>query len=167
VRYRDTLYLFCLASSVFSQHKLSGGRSRPPLSRKRVLIYPQQLWSLGLSSRAELSSNGGTTVRPTKLEPYAICSQIEGKEEEMRYWRARGCEAWLEYTGEEYPDRLSYRIVMQGDNIRRRRIREHRLSQKQTDFERLQDLTRQLKSRLKIFKRGDNLAAAFKKKDEE
>ncbi len=38
-----------------------------------------------------------------------------GKIREFELWRQRLIEEWKQYTGEEYPDRVSYQIIMKGD----------------------------------------------------
>ncbi len=45
-----------------------------------------------------------------------------GKRQEYRIYRQRLCEAWLQYTGEEYPQTASYELVMAGDIETRQRI---------------------------------------------
>jgi hypothetical protein len=52
----------------------------------------------------------------------------EGKANELRYYRARMCEAWKQYTGEEFPRTASYEMVMAGDIETRKEIERQRLS---------------------------------------
>lgn len=51
-----------------------------------------------------------------------------GKQEEHRYYRKRLCEAWRQYTGEDFPATGSYELVMQGDIETRQRLEQHRQS---------------------------------------
>jgi hypothetical protein len=48
-----------------------------------------------------------------------------GKLKEFRQYRRQLCEAWLEYTGEEYPITASYQMVMEGDIETRRQLERH------------------------------------------
>ncbi len=48
-----------------------------------------------------------------------------GKLKEFRQYRKQLCEAWLEYTGEEYPVTASYQMVMEGDIETRRQLERH------------------------------------------
>ena len=48
-----------------------------------------------------------------------------GKLKEFRQYRKQLCEAWLEYTGEEYPTTASYQMVMEGDIETRRQLERH------------------------------------------
>jgi hypothetical protein len=50
-----------------------------------------------------------------------------GKREEHHYYRARLCEAWKQYTDEEYPKTPSYELVMAGDIETRKRLERQRL----------------------------------------
>ena len=50
-----------------------------------------------------------------------------GKREEHRYYRTRLCEAWKQYTDEEYPRTASYEMVMAGDIETRKRLERQRL----------------------------------------
>jgi hypothetical protein len=51
-----------------------------------------------------------------KVRSYqAILAYDLGKRQEYRLYRLRLCEAWLHYTGEEYPVTASYEMVMAGD----------------------------------------------------
>jgi len=52
----------------------------------------------------------------------------EKKAEELRYYRARMCEAWEQYAGEKYPNTASYELVMAGDIETRREVERSRLS---------------------------------------
>jgi hypothetical protein len=52
----------------------------------------------------------------------------EGKANELRYYRTRMCEAWKQYTGEEFPRTASYEMVMAGDIETRKEIERQRLS---------------------------------------
>ena len=52
----------------------------------------------------------------------------EGKAKELRYYRARMCEAWKQYTGEEFPRTASYEMVMAGDIETRKEIERQRVS---------------------------------------
>lgn len=49
-----------------------------------------------------------------------------GKSMEHKQCRARLCEAWKQYTGEEYPSTASYELVMAGDIETRRRLERQR-----------------------------------------
>ncbi len=48
-----------------------------------------------------------------------------GKLKEFRQYRKQLCEAWLEYTGEEYPITASYCMVMESDIETRRQLERH------------------------------------------
>jgi hypothetical protein len=48
-----------------------------------------------------------------------------GKLKEFRQYRKQLCEAWLEYTGEEYPVTASYQMVMESDIETRRQLERH------------------------------------------
>jgi len=48
-----------------------------------------------------------------------------GKLKEFRQYRKQLCEAWLEYTGEEYPVTASYMMVMESDIETRRQLERH------------------------------------------
>jgi hypothetical protein len=48
-----------------------------------------------------------------------------GKLKEYRQCRQQLCEAWLQYTGEEYPATASYCMVMEGDIETRRALERH------------------------------------------
>ncbi len=48
-----------------------------------------------------------------------------GKLHEFRQYRRQLCEAWLEYTGEEYPTTASYQMVMESDIETRRQLERH------------------------------------------
>ncbi len=48
-----------------------------------------------------------------------------GKLKEFRQYRRQLCEAWLAYTGEEYPITASYQMVMEGDIETRRQLERH------------------------------------------
>jgi hypothetical protein len=50
-----------------------------------------------------------------------------GKREEHHYYRARLCEAWKQYTDEDYPKTASYEMVMAGDIETRKRLERQRL----------------------------------------
>jgi hypothetical protein len=52
----------------------------------------------------------------------------EGKAKELRYYRARMCVAWKQYTGEEFPRTASYEMVMAGDIETRKEIERQRVS---------------------------------------
>lgn len=59
-------------------------------------------------------------------------SYLLGKQQEYNFFFARCCEAWKEYTGQDYPKGASYEMVMEGDIATRRmfeqRIRSHNQS---------------------------------------
>jgi hypothetical protein len=48
-----------------------------------------------------------------------------GKLKEFRQYRKQLCEAWLEYTGEEYPITASYQMVIESDIETRRQLERH------------------------------------------
>src|SRR5215467_5994189 len=48
-----------------------------------------------------------------------------GKLKEFRQYRKQLCEAWLQYTAEEYPITASYQMVMEGDIETRRQLERH------------------------------------------
>jgi hypothetical protein len=48
-----------------------------------------------------------------------------GKLREFRQYRKQLCEAWLQYTGEEYPITASYQMVMESDIETRRQLERH------------------------------------------
>jgi hypothetical protein len=48
-----------------------------------------------------------------------------GKLKEFRQYRGQLCEAWLQYTGEEYPITASYQMVMESDIETRRQLERH------------------------------------------
>jgi len=50
-----------------------------------------------------------------------------GKLKEFRQYRKQLCEAWLQYTGEEYPITASYQMVMESDIETRRQLERHLL----------------------------------------
>jgi len=55
----------------------------------------------------------------------AFLSYEIGKLQEYRQYRKQLCEAWLQYTGEEYPITASYQMVMEGDIEMRRQLERH------------------------------------------
>ena len=55
----------------------------------------------------------------------AFVSYEIGKLKEYRQCRQQLCEAWLQYTGEEYPVTASYQMVMEGDIEARRALERH------------------------------------------
>jgi hypothetical protein len=48
-----------------------------------------------------------------------------GKLKEFRQYRKQLCEAWLQYTGEDYPITASYQMVMESDIETRRQLERH------------------------------------------
>jgi hypothetical protein len=48
-----------------------------------------------------------------------------GKLKEFRQYRKQLCEAWQQYTGEEYPITASYQMVMESDIETRRQLERH------------------------------------------
>lgn len=48
-----------------------------------------------------------------------------GKLKEFRQYRKQLCEAWLEYTGEDFPITASYQMVMESDIETRRQLERH------------------------------------------
>ena len=48
-----------------------------------------------------------------------------GKLKEYRQYRRQLCEAWLQYTGEDYPVTASYQMVMESDIETRRQLERH------------------------------------------
>src|SRR5215467_8477762 len=48
-----------------------------------------------------------------------------GKLKEFRQYRKQLCEAWLQYTGDEYPVTASYQMVMESDIETRRQLERH------------------------------------------
>jgi hypothetical protein len=48
-----------------------------------------------------------------------------GKLKEFRQYRKQLCEAWLQYTGEDYPITASYCMVMESDIETRRQLERH------------------------------------------
>ncbi len=61
----------------------------------------------------------------------------EGKYYEFMLARERLGEAWLQYTGEEYPVTVSYEMVMKGDTASRKKLEQHLLVHNKTDYRRL------------------------------
>jgi hypothetical protein len=55
----------------------------------------------------------------------AFLSYEIGKLQEYRQYRKQLCEAWLQYSGEEYPVTASYQMVMEGDIEMRRQLERH------------------------------------------
>ena len=55
----------------------------------------------------------------------AFVSYEIGKLKEYRQCRQQLCEAWLQYTGEEYPVTASYQMIMEGDIETRRALERH------------------------------------------
>ncbi|MBO0750653.1 MAG: hypothetical protein J2P53_00970 [Bradyrhizobiaceae bacterium] len=55
----------------------------------------------------------------------AFLSYELGKLKEFKQYRKQLCEAWLEYTGEEYPATASYQMVMESDIETRRQLERH------------------------------------------
>jgi hypothetical protein len=55
----------------------------------------------------------------------AFLSYEIGKLQEYRQYRRQLCEAWLQYTGEEYPVTACYQMVMEGDIEMRRQLERH------------------------------------------
>ena len=60
-----------------------------------------------------------------------------GKLREFKLWRQRLIEEWKQYTGETYPRRVSYQLIMQGDILARQKVEEHQLLHNRNDLERL------------------------------
>lgn len=75
-----------------------------------------------------------------------------GKYKEFELARIRFCEAWLQYTGEEYPDTVSYQTVIQADLAERLKLDEHLLNSK-SDFERIVQLVQDTRKALSHKKR--------------
>jgi len=55
----------------------------------------------------------------------AFLTYERGKLEEFRQYRKQLCEAWLQYTGEDYPITASYQMVMESDIETRRQLERH------------------------------------------
>ena len=55
----------------------------------------------------------------------ALLTYEIGKLKEFRQYRKQLCEAWLQYTGEEYPITASYQMVMESDIETRRQLERH------------------------------------------
>jgi hypothetical protein len=55
----------------------------------------------------------------------AFLSYELGKLKEFRQYRKQLCEAWLEYTGDDYPVTASYLMVMESDIETRRQLERH------------------------------------------
>jgi hypothetical protein len=55
----------------------------------------------------------------------AFLSYERGKLQEFNQYRRQLCEAWLEYTGDEYPVTASYLMVMESDIETRRQLERH------------------------------------------
>jgi hypothetical protein len=55
----------------------------------------------------------------------AFLTYERGKLQEFTQYRKQLCEAWLEYTGEEYPITASYLMVMESDIETRRQLERH------------------------------------------
>jgi hypothetical protein len=68
-------------------------------------------------NRIEAEYNTGTYL--------AFLNYELGKLKEFRQYRKQLCEAWLAYTGEEYPITASYQMVMEGDIETRRQLERH------------------------------------------
>ncbi len=75
----------------------------------------------------------------------------------IRYWRARGCEEWKQYTGKPYPRTASYLMVMKSDAITLQEQRDHIILNRKTEFERGMEVAKSLirwgRSRPWIFRR--------------
>lgn len=70
-----------------------------------------------------------------------------GKREEHRYYRARLCEAWKQYTDEDYPTTASYEMVMAGDIETRKRLERQRIVFNRTTLWMLRRAARILRGR--------------------
>jgi hypothetical protein len=57
----------------------------------------------------------------------AFLTYESGKLREFKQYRRQLCEAWLQYTGEEYPITASYQMVMESDIETRRQLERHLL----------------------------------------
>lgn len=55
----------------------------------------------------------------------AFLTYESGKLKEFRQYRRQLCEAWLQYTGEDYPITASYQMVMESDIETRRQLERH------------------------------------------
>ena len=55
----------------------------------------------------------------------AFLTYESGKLKEFRQYRGQLCEAWLQYTGEDYPITASYQMVMESDIETRRQLERH------------------------------------------
>jgi hypothetical protein len=55
----------------------------------------------------------------------AFLNYERGKLQEFQHYRQQLCEAWLQYTGEEYPVTASYLMVMESDIETRRQLERH------------------------------------------
>ncbi len=70
-----------------------------------------------------------------------------GKREDHRYYRARLCEAWKQYTDEDYPTTASYEMVMAGDIETRKRLEHQRIVFNRTTLWMLRRAARILRGR--------------------
>ncbi len=87
-----------------------------------------------------------------ELQYDARCYQADiayelGKREEHQYYRARLCEAWKQYTDEEYPKTASYEMVMAGDIETRKKLERQRLLFNRTTLWMLRRAARLLRGR--------------------
>jgi hypothetical protein len=66
---------------------------------------------------------------------------------EFKHWRQKGVETWEQYTGEPYPERASYQMVMEGDMAARRNVQEHLVRHDKSDLQRFRDAVVTIKNR--------------------
>lgn len=92
----------------------------------------------------------------------AFVDYERGKLREFDLWRMRLLEEWETYTGNPYPKRVSYQMIIKGDIEARRRLEEQLHLHNQND---LQRVSKALKSTLSKLKRKKNGAKAPAKTD--
>jgi hypothetical protein len=79
----------------------------------------------------------------------AFLDYERGKLRAYKQSRTRLCEAWREYTGEDYPDTASYQMVIEGDIETRKSLERTLLASSMTDARRIFRLVRTIRHRRK------------------
>lgn len=72
----------------------------------------------------------------------AELSYKEKKKVSLEYWREKGREEWLRYTGQPYPETLSYLVVMKTEMEVLQRFHEHDTLYRKSDIERARAVIR-------------------------
>jgi hypothetical protein len=127
-----TGYLIAQVLAFFVPVKIAAetGHSLPSILMGLVFVF------IGRSVAFWLSDQQRNAI---ELNYDSRCYQADiayelGKREDHHYYRARLCEAWKQYTDEDYPRTASYELVMAGDIETRKKLERQRLVFNRTTF---------------------------------